>query len=65
MGKGCRKTIWEKIQILLQTIIYYGLMLDIVDAVIVVWLCFQTKKTFKLKKKYRVRSCGMFNELDA
>ena len=47
MGKGCRKTIWEKIQILLQTIIYYGLMLDIVDAVIVVWLCFQTKKTSK------------------
>ena len=47
MGKGCRKTIWEKIQILLQTIIYYDLMLDIVDAVIVVWLCFQTGKTSK------------------
>ena len=27
-----------------------GLMLDIVDAVIVVWLCFQTKKTSKCLK---------------
>ena len=50
MGKGCGKTIWEKMRILMQTIIYYGLMLDIVDAVIVVWLCFQTKKTSKCLK---------------
>ena len=27
--------------------VYYGLMLNIIDAVIVDWLCFQTKKTSK------------------
>ena len=42
MGKGFGKTIWEKMWILLQAIIYYGLMLDVlvivIVAVIVVWL---------------------------
>ncbi len=42
MGKGYGKTIGEKSWILLQAVIYYGLMLDVlvivIVAVIVVWL---------------------------